>query len=552
MWIDFEGIDGSGKTTVSLRLAAALRELGFKVHHAREGGEFRSRLVRGIRALTRDAESVLLTPEAELLLNSAREAQLLAEEIRPALSRGEVVITDRGLHSHGAIASDVRGLPAAGAEAVTRFASGGLWPDLVVCFDVDPDIARYRKRAGKIREKRLGASGRKGLQGLRLARLTREALLRRAAADPLRWKVVGNTWRSVDEAERETFRLVAPHLRIRGPGAAEPEPVPPFPRGGSLEEWAAAYFEFAGRIAPREPALAALLVAGLPDPRAEEIRAASFASQPQVVAWSVGGMGTAEAWRVRRNAVAEAPYHVARSLTGLSDADSWRWRENLADLAPDQVLHTLSGLEDERAHALRLRLWETAPDEGLRSLAGLGDARSWSFRFRALRRGRTGALAESLLGLDLEVAWELRRRLADEFPLSVLRSVKRVDEPRAWTLRERMKEPAPRQVLDSITGLDGPAARELRRQLDEGHPEEAAASLAGLDTRAAWEARERLLEMAPAGVLSSLQGFGRRADAVELAERALASGAESLRTIRKGIVFHLVKSRQAAAEVLLS
>jgi dTMP kinase len=552
MWIDFEGIDGSGKTTVSVRVAQRLRRCGLDVHHVRERGEFRSRLIQGIRTLTRDVESILLAPEAEYLLNAAREAQLLSEEIRPALARGAVVITDRGLHAHRAIAEHVRGLPGPVCGSVADFAAGGLWPDLVLLFDVDPDVARLRKRASKIRDRRLGMSGRKGLQGPKLARQTREALLRRAALDPGRWHVVGNTWRTVEEAERQSLSLIAPHVGIAPVAPAGPEPRPEFPRGGSLEEWTTAFFEFAGRIAGRDPGMAALLVAGLADPRAEEIREAALRSHPDVVAWSIGGMGTDEAWRIRRTAAPEAPYHVARSLTGLEDADSWRWRENLAEEVPDQVLHTLSGLQDPRAHALRYRLWEASPDEGLRSIGGLGDARSWSFRLRSLRRGRSGALAESLSGLTQEVAWDLRNRMSDDFPLSVLRSVKRVSDPRAWSLRHRMKSHAPRQVLETVTGLDGGEPRRLRLELERDFPEETAASLIGIDTPAAWEARERLLERAPAGVIAGLQGYGSRREAVSLAERALGFAGDSLRAVRKGVVFHLVKARQAATEVILS
>jgi dTMP kinase len=552
VWIDFEGIDGSGKTSISVRLARRLRTLGFTVHHVRETGDFRSRLIQGIRTLTRDAESILLSPETELLLNAAREAQLIAEEIRPALARGEIVLTDRGLHSHRLIAQDVRGLSREATSSVAEFASGGLWPDAVIVVDVDPDVARLRKRLGKIRERRLGSTGRKGLQGLRLSRRMRDALLRRAAADPRRWHLLGNTWRSVEEAEQQALWILAPRLGLDSVAPAPPEAPPALPCGRSLDEWTAALFELAGRIVARDPGLATLLVAGLADPRAEAIRAESLPVQAQAVAWSVSGMNTTEAWQIRRRAAAEAPYQVARSLTGLEDADAWRWRENLAELVPDQILHTLSGLEDPRAHGLRYRLWDAAPEEGLRSLGGLSDARSWSFRFRALRRGRSPALAESLAGLDFEIAWELRQRMADEFPLSVLRSIRRLEKPRAWAIRDRMRERAPRQVLETITGMDGPDARRLRKDLERDYPEETLASLAGLDTVEAWELRERLLERAPAGILSSLQGFGRRPDAVSLAERALACGGGSLRTLRKGAVFHLVKSRQAAAEVILA
>jgi dTMP kinase len=552
VWIDFEGIDGSGKTSVSVRLARRLRTLGFKVYHVREYGDFRSRLIQGIRSLTRDAESILLSPETEFLLSAARESQLISEEIRPALARGEIVLTDRGLHAHRLVAQDVRGLSRSETTPVTQFASGGLWPDRVIVVDVDPDVARLRKRLAKIRERRLGMTGRKGLQGLWFARRMRDALLRQAAADPQRWHVIGNTWRSVEEAEQQALWAIAPRLGIGPVAPARPESPPRFPRGGSLGEWTSGLFELARRLVSRDAGLATLLVAGLADPRAEAIRAEALPLEAQAVAWSVSGMNTAESWQIRRRAASEAPYQVARSLSGLEDADAWRWRENLADLVPDQVLHTLSGLEDPRAHGLRYRLWDAAPEEGLRSLGGLSDARSWSFRFRALRRGRSSALAESLSGLDFEIAWELRNRMTDEFPLSVLRSVRRLSDPRAWRIRDRMMERAPRQVLETIAGMDGPESRRLRKALERHFPEETLASLAGIDTADSWDLRERLLEAAPAGILSSLQGFGRRPDAVSLAERALASGRVGLRTLRKGAVFHLVKSRQAAAEVMLS
>ena len=394
-------------------------------------------------------------------------------------------------------------------------------------------------------------SGRKGLQGPRLARLTREALRRRAAEDPHLWRVVDNTWRSVDEAEQEALSRIAPALGIGALPSAGPEPVPDFPSGSTLAERTAGFFDFAGRVAERDPGLAALLVAGLSGRRAEEIRAAALEAQPEIVVWSIGGMSTPEAWRIRR-AASSPPYHVARSLTGLQDADSWRWRENLADLVPDQVLHTLGGLEDPRAYPLRYRLWDASPDEGLRSIVGLGDARSWSFRFRSLRRGRSGPLAESLSGLTMDVAWELRTRMMDEFPLSVLRSLRRVPGPRAWTLRRRMMSAAPRQVLETIAGMDGAEARRIRRELARDYPEETASSLTGLDSPAAWEAREALLAGAPAGVIASLQGFGSRREAVSLAERALEHGGKSLRVLRKAVVFHLLKARQAAMEVILS
>src|SRR6187549_1125206 len=94
MLVAFEGIDGSGKTTLSNRVAGALREQGLSVEHAREGGWFASRVTQSIRDLCRDARNLALVPRAELLLYVAREVQLAEEVVIPALSRNDVVITD--------------------------------------------------------------------------------------------------------------------------------------------------------------------------------------------------------------------------------------------------------------------------------------------------------------------------------------------------------------------------------------------------------------------------------------------------------------------------
>src|SRR6185295_164445 len=95
MFIVFEGIDGSGKTTISNRVAAALRARGLTVEHLREGGAFASTVTQGIRDFCRDARNLALTPRAELLMYVAREVQLADEVLKPALAHADVVIADR-------------------------------------------------------------------------------------------------------------------------------------------------------------------------------------------------------------------------------------------------------------------------------------------------------------------------------------------------------------------------------------------------------------------------------------------------------------------------
>lgn len=537
MWIDFEGIDGSGKTTLSLRVARRLRELGRRVHHVRENGSFRSALANRLRDVTRSPEHALICPETELLVLAAREAQVIAEDIRPALERGDVVITDRGLHSHEVLACAVRGLPRSRVDAVIRCASGGLRPDAVVFVDTDPDIARLRRRLRKIRERRGSTGGRKGLLGLSLAHRSRRGFLAMAAREPSRWCVLDNTWASPADGELAALRALAPRLGVAPPEApALPAPLRLQPADG-LAAWPERFFEFLEALRMRDAGLALLYAAGLEDPRVHAFRHAALEAHGDVVVWSLTGRGTPDAWELRRAAVASHPYAVVRSLRGLDVEDAWALRARFADEEPEAVASSLAGLDGERAYRLRERLWGRCPQEVLRSLGGLDDARAWAFRRHALDMPPAAALAESLEGLESDEAWELRERLRAEFPVAVLRSLKRIHDPRAWPLREAMAAGAPSAVLDTLKGLEGPAADRLRDQLAGDHPEETAESLSGLEDRQAWRRRHDLMEEAPAGVISSLYGLQRDPLAWSFVENSVGRSGGRPRTVRKAVVF---------------
>src|SRR5580765_5006711 len=111
MFIVFEGIDGSGKTTLSNRVAAALRAGAHAVEHVREGGRFASQVAQAIREFGRDVRNLELTARAELFLYVARDVQLMDEALGPALRRSEVVIADRFLYTAEALALFGRSLP---------------------------------------------------------------------------------------------------------------------------------------------------------------------------------------------------------------------------------------------------------------------------------------------------------------------------------------------------------------------------------------------------------------------------------------------------------
>jgi dTMP kinase len=143
----FEGIDGSGKSTQAVRLAAALEQRGVAVVRARDPGG--TPLSDRIRALLLDPESAI-APAAELCLYAAARAQLVAEVIRPALDAGKAVVCDRFTWSTWAYQGAGRGQAAAHIARLEEVTCGGLRPAHVFLLDLDP--ARRAERlslAGK-------------------------------------------------------------------------------------------------------------------------------------------------------------------------------------------------------------------------------------------------------------------------------------------------------------------------------------------------------------------------------------------------------------------
>jgi dTMP kinase len=143
VFVSFEGVDRSGKSTQVERLAAALRADGREVVVTREpGGTELGELVR---------ELVLkgppMTPFAEAALFAASRAEHVAEVIAPALERGCFVVCDRFVDSSLAYQGIARGLGVEDVLELNLHATGGLLPDLTVLLLVDPDEAARRSGA---------------------------------------------------------------------------------------------------------------------------------------------------------------------------------------------------------------------------------------------------------------------------------------------------------------------------------------------------------------------------------------------------------------------
>lgn len=204
----FEGPEGSGKSTQIQLLHQALKGRGFAVVCTREPGG--TPISEQIRAVLHDLKNVGMSPEAEVLLYSASRAQHVAQLIRPALERGEVVISDRYAESTLAYQGYGRGLDLDMLKTITAFATGGLYPDLVIYLDLDVQLGLQRK----LRDQQQGQGewNRMDQQDIAFHRRVREGYLKMAGQDRERWLVIDAT-RSVEEIHKVVLGRVEEFLR---------------------------------------------------------------------------------------------------------------------------------------------------------------------------------------------------------------------------------------------------------------------------------------------------------------------------------------------------
>jgi dTMP kinase len=525
VFIDFEGIDGSGKTTLSNLLAARLRRLGHKVAHAREGGELQSPIARRIRELTRDSRLLEMGARTEFFLNVARDAQQLEEVIAPALARGEVCISDRYLYSQLALSGGGRGLPVPELTPTCELASKGIWPDLVILVDVEPDLARLRKRLGKLKDGRSNdTDSRKGLVGAGLAVRVREAFLEMARKDPSRWLIIENNDQPLWVLEQRIVDAVVARLEGRDPQVQRIVPASPVVPGpvtvDSVEE---RFFQALDSLEVREPSLAVWMLGGLPGLAAHQRRLGAVERFPGLAVRSLMGLEDEASWALRELLAKVVPVDVVGSLGGSASPRAMALREQLYPLAPAEVLAGLKRNDSARAWALRERgLQERRLAEVLHSLAGVDDATASSIRELGMQKRLYGEVARSLTGLSGPRADALREELLPHDRLAVLRSINGLDSPFASALRAQLAGKALKLVLRSLTGLATDESFVLREH--GAHlTKEAIDSLDGLDDPRAWELREAYAERWPATVLSSLKGLPLSARAEALITRILGA-----------------------------
>ena len=144
-FIALEGGEGVGKSTQLRLLADGLRARGLTVVTTREPGGTPG--AEAIRAMVLDPAGESWGPRAEALLFAAARADHVERLIRPALARGEWVLTDRYLDSSRAYQGGGSGLADADILALHRIGSDDLLPDRTVVLELDPALAATRLAA---------------------------------------------------------------------------------------------------------------------------------------------------------------------------------------------------------------------------------------------------------------------------------------------------------------------------------------------------------------------------------------------------------------------
>ncbi|MCW2867364.1 MAG: tmk 1 [Marmoricola sp.] len=199
LFVCFEGGEGAGKSTQSRRLRQHLEAAGHTVLLTREPGG--TPVGAEVRRIVLDPATGALADRTEALLYAADKAEHVEAVVRPALARGEVVVTDRYVDSTLAYQGAGRSVDETELAWVARWATGDLRPHLTVLLDLAPSQGMSR------------FTGRDRIEGepVEFHERVREAFLRLAAADPDHYLVL-DARAPVDEVAGAVLARVEPLL----------------------------------------------------------------------------------------------------------------------------------------------------------------------------------------------------------------------------------------------------------------------------------------------------------------------------------------------------
>lgn len=199
MFITFEGIDYSGKTTHAKALVDFLKEQNLPVLFLREPGG--TSISEKIRTILLDRVNLGMTQVAELFLFSSARAQLVREVINPALKKNIIVVCDRFTDSTVAYQGYGRGIELQDIRRINHIATGGLIPDITFLVDITIDEIYRRQVAAGIEVDRMESSGKEFFEKVR------DGYWRIAQEAPNRFVVVNGT-REIDVIQNEIRDII--------------------------------------------------------------------------------------------------------------------------------------------------------------------------------------------------------------------------------------------------------------------------------------------------------------------------------------------------------
>lgn len=188
MFITFEGIEGTGKSTQIELLRAHLEAQGQRVVVTCEPGG--SRIGAELRRVLLSLENRDLTAQAELFLYLADRAQHVAQVVRPALESGAMVLCDRFADSTVAYQGFGRGMDTELLHQLNAVAVNGIWPELTILLDLAPETGLARAVARNSSEGKTNAEGRFEAESLAFHGRVRQGFLDLAAQSPERIRIV--------------------------------------------------------------------------------------------------------------------------------------------------------------------------------------------------------------------------------------------------------------------------------------------------------------------------------------------------------------------------
>lgn len=206
MFITIEGPEGSGKSSVTKKVAEMLEKDGEEIVMTREPGG--TPIAEQIRNVILDKENTKMDPMTEALLYAASRRQHLVEKVWPLSKEGKIVISDRFIDSSLAYQGGARGL---GIDRIYElnmtYATEGYSPDLTLLFDLEPEIGLARIAANASRE-----VNRLDLEKIEFHRQVRQTFLDLAKRFPERFVIIDAS-KPFDEVVANTYKVVKDRIK---------------------------------------------------------------------------------------------------------------------------------------------------------------------------------------------------------------------------------------------------------------------------------------------------------------------------------------------------